>query len=139
MFGKCMWYQLKTTHNLNQIIYNFHILFGTDLYAAHLTAGYNVYSFKEYPINSFKKTGGIYRTCTDGFYALQQDYIMEGVTDKIFHVSLAYKVGHDFTEREMRFINSCTIDEYLDKKDIQLKLWDCNSKYPRDWKVLPKK
>ena len=139
MFGNCVWYQLKSTHNLNQIIYNFHKLFGSDLYGAHLTADYNVLEMKDYPIDSFVKNGRIYKTSQDGFYALQQDYFMQNRPSKLFHVSLAYKNGKDFTDREINFIESCHIDEVINKEDIQLSYWNCNSKNPRDWKLLKKK
>ena len=139
MFGNCVWYQLKSTHNLNQVIYNFHQLFGNELYCAHFTADYNVFEMKDYPIDSFVKSGGIYKTCQNGFYALQQDYFMKNKPSKLFHVSLAYKNNKDFTDREIRFIESCHIDEVIDKKDIQLSFWNCNSRNPKDWKLLKKK
>ena len=92
MFGKCVWYQLKSTHNLNQVIYNFHQLFGSELYCAHLTADYNVFEMKDYPIDSFVKSGRIYKTCQNGFYALQQDYFMKNKPSNYFTFLLLIKI-----------------------------------------------
>jgi hypothetical protein len=47
MFGNCLWYQLSSTHNLNQIIFNFHKLFGTQPHKAHITIEYDIISIKQ--------------------------------------------------------------------------------------------
>lgn len=135
MFGNCLWLELSSTHNINQIIYNFHQLFGTQLYKPHMTLEYNTHSPKKYELYDFKKKGVVYKTCNNGFYSLQQDYISEGFPERIFHISLAYK-DKDFTFREIDFINSCAIPDFISKDDLTIHLWNCNSKYPKDWKLI---
>ena len=135
MFGNCLWLQLSSTHNINQIIYNFHQLFGTQQHKAHITLEYNTHLPKKYELYDFIKKGSVYKTLEDGFYALQQDYISDGFPEKKFHISLAYK-DKDFTFQEMYFINSCDIPDFISKNDLSIHLWDCNSKFPNDWKFI---
>jgi hypothetical protein len=135
MFGNCLWLQLSSTHNINQIIYNFHKLFGTQQHKAHITIEYDTHFPQDYEKYNFYKTGEIYKTCEDGFYAVQQDYVSDGFPNKTFHISLAYK-DKDFTFQEMYFINSCDIPDFISKNDLSIHLWDCNSKFPNDWKFI---
>jgi hypothetical protein len=38
--------------------------------------------------------------------------------------------------QEMYFINSCDIPDFISKNDLSIHLWDCDSKFPNDWKLI---
>ena len=139
MFGHCVWYQLSSTNSLNSIIKNYCQLFEYDLFKAHMTLEYNVgdtidkTKYKKY---NFIKQGNVYKTYDSGLYSLQQDYISEELPKRIYHVSLAYKQNKDFTIKETEFINSMKLPDNIKKEDLIIHLWNCDSIYPKDWKLI---
>ena len=146
MFGKCLWLQLNSHHNLNVIISKFSEVFGTNNYSAHITLEYNIneseqHSLKEKYTNFFKKNqilkkyGELYITEQNGFFAIQQDYVSLNSIDKPYHISLAYK-NKPFNDSEINFLKSCNIDDIINEKDTSINLWDCNSRYSIDWKQI---
>ena len=138
MFGWCVWYRLSQPHNLNKIISRFYREFRTQLYPAHITAEYNIHLFNKhnFKLDVFNKTGSIYVNSLQGFHSIQQDYICKTTPDKIYHVSLAYKVDEEFTLEELDFIKSIEIDKQIRAEDLTLELWDCNSKFTNKWNCL---
>ena len=147
MFGKCVWYQLSDTHNLNNIIKLFYTRFLTSKYKAHITADYNIleseYKNTKYNLKNnyrFLKVGDPYVHSDGEFYAIQQDYNLLSDTsvscNHLYHVSLAYKVNQTFTEEELEYIKKLNIPDFIYKKDIEIHLWDCDSIYTTDWKML---
>lgn len=138
MFGWCVWYRLSQAHNLNKIISRFHRKFRTQLYPAHITADYNINLFNKhkFKIDLFNKKGSIYVNSLNGFHSIQQDYICKTKPDKVYHISLAYKLDEEFTIEELEFIKSIEIDKQIRAEDLTLELWDCNSKFTNKWSCL---
>jgi len=59
MFGYCVWLQLCSTHNLNNVIKQFYTFFNTEKYLAHATLDYNINNFSKdnYIIDDLIKDG----------------------------------------------------------------------------------
>lgn len=139
MFGNCVWLQLNSTHNLNQNIINFSKLFYYPIYKAHVTLEYDYkkkFKKKDFKIDNLIRDGEPNITNNNGFYAFEQNYYFENEPSKMFHISLAYKNNKTFTNTELFYLKSIKIDEKIDKKDLEIHLWNCNSKNPKDWKMI---
>ncbi len=140
MFGNCVWLQLNSTHNMNKIIFNFSELFMTHKFIGHFTLDYNIekqhFNKKNYIINNLVKDGELYETENNGFFAVQQDYITDQYPFKKYHLSLAYKLDKPFNLKERDFIYSIKLDDEIKKEDVQIRLWNCNSKNPKNWKFI---
>ena len=138
MFGYCVWLQLCSTHNLNNIIKDFHTFFNTEKYLAHVTVDYNINKFSKdnYIVDDLIKDGEIYFTENNNFFSAQQDFFFKSNPIKLLHISLAYKVNKPFTEGEKLYLKSLKIDEEIKKKDLQINLWNCDSKYTQNWKLV---
>tara|TARA_B100001027_G_C16226745_1_gene312555 strand:+ start:141 stop:554 length:414 start_codon:yes stop_codon:yes gene_type:complete len=133
MFGNCIWAELNKTnkfYNINKILFE---NCKTQLHIPHITLEYNS---KEKNLNNFKKmefkkTGNVYSDVTKNFYSLQQDYLDND--NKLYHVSLAYKVNIPFTENEVKYANTLEIPSKIKKEDYNITLWNCNSVYTSKW------
>ena len=139
MFGNCVWAQLCSNHIINQNIYNFNQLFFFPQFKAHLTLDYNLqepFSKDNYLLDDLIKDGEPYLTKSNNFHSLQQDYFMKSKPSKKLHISLAYKSGKEFTLKELDFLNSIKMDEFITKEDLKVHFWNCNSTNPGDWKLL---
>tara|TARA_Y100001980_G_C14543648_1_gene322462 strand:- start:76 stop:504 length:429 start_codon:yes stop_codon:yes gene_type:complete len=138
MFGYCVWLQVSSTHNLNNIIKQFYTFFNTEKYIAHVTLDYNINKFikDNYKVDDLIKDGEIYFTENNNFFSVQQDFFFKNNPSKLFHISLAYKVDKPFTEIEKKYLKSLKIDEEIKKKDLKINLWKCDSKYTKNWKLV---
>lgn len=142
MFKHCVWYKI-TNNYINGIIRYLAIIFNTSNYNAHLTVEafmdndnaltlYNIY--KQQPIPTFKYVGSIYQTEKNNFYAIQQDFIEENSSiKKVYHVSLAYRVGKEFSEEELTIVRNIDLVDRIDKNDIVVEHWNCDSKNCLEW------
>ena len=138
MFGYCVWLQLCSTHNLNNIIKQFYTFFNTEKYLAHATLDYNINNFNKdnYIIDGLIKDGDIYFKENNNFFSAQQDYFFKNDPSKLFHISIAYKVDIPFSDKEIRYLKSLKLDEEIKKEDLQINVWNCNSKYTNNWKLV---
>ena len=142
MFGKCVWYQIADTHKANILVKSFCEKFNFSFYLAHMTADYDIkteFDKTKYEIDQgdyFIRYGKPHKTEQNGFYAIEQDYSLRSQPDKLYHVSLAYKNGIPFSNKEFEFIENADIPEIIEKKDIDIRLWNCNSRDPKHWKLF---
>lgn len=139
MFGDCVWAQLSSTHPINQQILNFCRLFNQPLFKAHLTLEYDLkepFDKNKYTVDDFVRDGVPYKTELKKFYAIQQDYYMKNNPSQKLHISLAYKNLKPFNHREEDFLLYLKLDEVISKKDIEVHLWNCNSRNPEEWKLI---
>ena len=133
MFGNCIWAELNETNDffkINKILFE---MCNSQIHIPHITLEYNS---KEKNINNFKKAefkkiGNVYSSVTKNFYSLQQDYIDNN--NKLYHVSLAYKVDIPFTENEVKYANMLDIPLVIKKEEYNVTLWNCNSVYTSEW------
>jgi hypothetical protein len=145
MFNYCVWYRVKN-NSINLLIKELALKFNTNIYNAHLTIEhslelseaitiYNKFNIKKNP--RFLLIGIPYQTKKEDFYAIQQDYIEDCfINKKIYHISLAYRVGSKFTKDELEIASSLSIPKFIDKEDIGVELWNCDSKICSDWKLI---
>lgn len=138
MFGYCVWLQLCSSHNINNIIKDFYTFFNTEKYLAHVTLDYNINKFikDNYIIDDLIKDGEIYFRENNDFFSAQQDYFFKSNPIKLFHISLAYKVNKPFTEKEKKILQSLKLDKEIKKKDLQINIWNCDSKHTKNWKLV---
>ena len=144
MFGNCLWFQIDENNVINKLITNFYKKFGTQKYIGHFTMDYNIRSLKNinnYIVGDFYKINTIYETGKNGFYALQQDYLFDNKNNKnnkIYHISLAYKLDEKFTDEEKNFFVNVNIPDIIKKGDLEINLWNCNSKNTENWYKINK-
>ena len=140
MFGHCVWLKLNSNHIINNVISNFYSLFNTQKYLAHLTIDYNInpknYNKDNYIIDNLIIKGDIYITEIKNFYSIQQDYYFKNNSNNVLHFSLAYKLNNTFTEQELSYIKSVKLPQEIKKEDLEINLWNCNSKKTTDWKFI---
>jgi len=142
MFGKCVWYQIADTHKTNIIVKNFCEKFNFSFYFAHMTADYDIkkdFCKSEYEMaegDYFVSSGKPHQREHNGFYSIEQEYYLKSTPKKKYHVSLAYKNDIEFTKDELDFIYKAEIPEVIEKKDIKIRLWNCNSRDPKHWKLF---
>lgn len=139
MFGNCVWAQLSSTHFINQNIYNFTHLFHLPKFKSHFTLEYDLkkpFKKENYILDDLIIDGGPYLTNKNGFHAFQQDYFMKNNPSKKLHISMAYKLGKEFTYKEFDFLKSMRMDDFISKKDLEVHFWNCNSKNPEYWKMI---
>ena len=144
MFKYCIWFKVLDQQIIN-ILKRLSITFNTIQYPPHMTIHY----FKSkrdaeklfdkqltMKIPSFKKIGNVYQTSNNNFNSLQQDYIDDS-EKKTYHISLAYRNFRLFTKKEIDIAQSM-IDktENIDKKHIEIKLYNCNSRFPDNWECI---
>ena len=140
MFGKCLWLKVNNKYRINSLIKNISNKFNLPLYLGHFTLQYNIkntFYNNNYDFTELKKTGKLYKTHNNGFYALQQDYITNN--NIIYHISIMYKIDKDFNKEELDYINNIIypqIDNIIYFKDCEVQLMNCNSKYPKEWKDI---
>ena len=90
--------------------------------------------YKEQPNSTFKYIGSIYQTEKNNFYAIQQDFIEDSSSiKKIYHVALVYRVGKEFSEEELRIVRNIDMVYGIDKNDIVVEHWNCDSKNCLEW------
>ena len=141
MFGNCLWFQIDENNEINKLITNFYNKFGTQKYIGHFTMDYNIRTLKNinnYIVGDFFKINTIYETVKNGFYSLQQDYLFCNDNNKIFHISLAYKLTEKFTEEEKNFFVNVNIPDVIKKEDLEINLWNCNSIMTDNWYKINK-
>ena len=139
MFGNCVWAQLSSIHPINNNILNFTRLFHLPSFNAHLTLDYDLktpFVKENYELDDLVIDGNPYITNKNNFYAIQQDYFMKNNPEKKLHISLAYKNGKEFTNKEIDFIKYMKMDDEISKKDLKVQFWNCNSRNPSLWKML---
>lgn len=146
MFGNCVWLFFKGKNNFRNIIKKHSEKFSTQLYEPHITFLYDIENNLEYKnlnineininkikISNFFKSGDIYKTQFKNFYAIQQDYLLNNNPNKVYHISLAYKVDNNFSQEELDFIKSFDLDKIIKKSDLEIKVMNCNSFNTIDW------
>ena len=142
MYGKCVWYQLNDSNNLNKIIESYSTKFNAIPFKAHLTVVYNlrnVFNTQTYELKNnefFNIVGLPYANYEDGVYSIQQDYKLNTNPTHLYHVSFAYKFDGPFTNVEVNYIRNQHIPKIIEKKDIIIHLWDCNNNSPNTWKLI---
>lgn len=144
MFSYCVWYRVYSEKTIN-LIKIFSDKFKTHPFPPHLTVKHSLTeesskmlfeNTKRKDIPQFVAVGKPYRSQKDDFFSIQQDYIDKSMKNtKIFHISLAYRVGSSFTDQEMDFVKSFFIPTAIPVKDISVELWNCDSKYCSDWYI----
>lgn len=144
MFGYCIWFKVLDEQIIN-ILKELSIVFKTISYPPHLTIHYNknkreaeilFNKQQNIKIPNFKKIGTVYQTSDNDFNALQQDYI-DIEENKTYHISLTYRNFKLFTKEEID-IAQTMIDktDNIDKKYIEIKLYNCNSRFPDNWESI---
>ena len=139
MFGNCVWAQLYSNHPINQIIYDYTKLFNLPYYKGHLTLEYNLkepFIKDKYVVEDLFIDGFPYLTLNNGFYSIQQDYRMKKDKVNKLHISMAYKIDKPFTDRELNLYEIVKMPPIIKKEDLDVHLWDCNSKNPEKWKLI---
>ena len=133
MFGICVWDELNPSsifYTINrQLAYNCK----SQIHNPHITLDYNIdLDNRNLPYKSKKytKSGIIYQTQNKNFYSLQQDYLNN---DKIYHVSLAYKVNKGFTNEHLKFANTFDIPLIIYPNELTKSVWNCNSLFTSEW------
>lgn len=141
MFGYCIWYAIFNKNIIN-IINSLSITFKTENYQPHITYLMNLDKnkaekiFNDGNINTkdFCIKGYVYQTCLNNFYALQQDFIDEN--NKLYHISLAYRNFKKFTNKELILAQSMINFNKINKKDIKILLYNCDSRFQKNWKKI---
>lgn len=142
MFGKCVWYQIADTNKANIIVKSFCEKFNFSFYFAHMTAHYDIktkFDKTKYTLNQgdyFIRHGKPHRTEQNGFFAIEQDYYLNSKPNKLYHISFAYTNDIPFSKEEFDFIKNSDIPEIIEKKDIDIRLWNCNSRDPKHWRLI---
>lgn len=139
MFGICLWFQLIPSHNVNNLIKNISNNFNTQSYLGHLTMEYNLQNninLNNYILDDFHKIDKPYKTQNKNFYSIQQDYLLNNNINKRYHISIIYKQNKDFSNEELNYLLNIDLDNVIKKKDIIIKVMNCNSLFPNDWKDI---
>lgn len=144
MFGTCLWFQLIENHNINSIIKDTSKKFKTQCYLGHITMEYNIKNDisinpNNYILKDLHKIDKPYKTKNNNFYAIQQDYLFGNDTKKRFHISIIYRQNKDFTSDELDYLLKINLDNIIKKNDIIIKIMDCNSIFPEEWKDITHK
>jgi hypothetical protein len=142
MFRHCLWYRVYNKDIVN-LINTLSRLFNTNPYFPHLTIEHSLslieskkkfHTIKNKKLPTFTMLGKPYQTKTRNFYAIQQDYCSSFLdTSKIFHISLAYKVGSPFTEKQIAMLDNYHIPNIIIPSDMNIELWNCDSVITLDW------
>lgn len=134
MFGFCIWAELHPSsvfYNINKVLSS---KCNSQLHNPHLTLDYNVeldnINLSSYKSKKYTKSGIVYQTKNKNFYSLQQDYINN---EKLYHISLAYKVNIPFTDEDLKFANSLYTPVTLFPNDLTISIWNCDSLFTSDW------
>ncbi len=67
------------------------------------------------------------------FYAIEQAVRINDVGVKDLHLSLAYRIGKEFSPAEMAIVSEIPS---IKKEDIRIALADCSSDDPQQWNIL---
>ena len=85
----------------------------------------------------FIKIGKIYQTRDNNFYALQQDYLINGkVTNRNYHISVAYRLYKPFTKEEINIANLIYNNELVKSDSLVISVYDCNNENCKLWKSI---
>lgn len=141
MFKYCIWYAIYDK-KIVDVINSLSIAFKTENYQPHITflmnlnknEAENILKTQNIKPKNFYINGYVYQTCLNGFYALQQDFIDEN--NKLYHISLAYRNFKKFTYEELIFAQNMVNFKKVNKKDVEILLYNCDSRYPKKWKRI---
>lgn len=142
MFNHCLWYRIYNAE-LVKIIKNLSVIFKTEAFTPHLTIDHSLSFSNSVALFNTIKCDDIpqfilldkpYQTQTDSFYAIQQDYINTTLSSsKVYHISLAYRVDNCFTKDEIDMLNNYPIPNTIQKEEMRIELWSCNSMSTWKW------
>lgn len=134
MFGFCIWAELHPSSVFYKINRQIAYKCNAQVHNPHITLDYNIdiknINLSNYKFNKFLKSGSVYQTKNQNFYSLQQDYIQN---DKIYHVSLAYKVNNAFTNEDLKFSNSLESPLIIYPNELNINIWNCDSLFTTEW------
>lgn len=147
MFKHCVWYSLNKNHIINKQIALYAKTFKTSSFLAHITIRHsldpeeghrvydhfknmdNIYSFSPYD----KPKMSHMRIDDKDFYAIEQPVRINDIGVKGLHLSLAYRIGKEFSPTEIAIVSKIPV---IEKEDIQIALADCSSDDPEQWKII---
>jgi hypothetical protein len=156
MFKYCLWYLLKESHPVNDLIKRNAAMLNTKVFPAHITIEHSIGNrdeakeklefCKKGPIPVFGYGGtpyastfhirNEYASMTHQFYAIEQPLWINGASIRGIHISLAYRVnGKAFSNID---VGRC-ISQYshrIEKDDLKPVIYSCHSENPSDWKLI---
>lgn len=147
MFKYCVWYFIHKKHIINKQIALYAKTFKTRPFFAHITIRHSLDFYEARKIYSqyknenhnccFKPFGSPKmshaKIDNKDFYAIEQPVLINGNVVKGMHLSLAYRIGKEFSPAEIAIISD--IPEIY-SKDIEISLVDCSSTRPNEWCIL---
>tara|TARA_B100000214_G_C23932168_1_gene611321 strand:- start:1016 stop:1465 length:450 start_codon:yes stop_codon:yes gene_type:complete len=147
MFKYCVWYSLKPQHIIHKQISLYAKAFGTASFPAHITIRHTLeYEEAERVFKHFKMMNNLYSFSPSGkpkmtyakiddndFYSIEQPVCINDVGVKDLHLSLAYRIGKEFSPAELAIVSEIPS---IKKEDIYISLADCSSDDPQQWNIL---
>ena len=147
MFKYCVWYSLKPQHIIHKQIFLYAKAFKTSPFPAHITIRDTLeYEEADRVFRHFKEMDNTYSfspygkpkmTCAKidnkDFYAIEQSVRINDVGVKGLHLSLAYRIGKEFSPAELAIVSEIPS---IKKEDIYIVLADCSSDDPQQWNIL---
>ncbi len=149
MFKYCVWYVVKKTHPVHQMMSKYSSLFKTPKFPPHITiksklskseaiATYNRYLSVDYPVFTAyghpKITHEVfynhYRSGQIDFYAIEQPLNTNGAYVEGIHLSLAYRINNTFTPMELAHTEF--VPRIYDT-DLSICIMNCESEDPNEW------
>ena len=134
MFGFCIWLELHISSIFYSINRQIAYKCNSQIHNPHITLDYDIdinnINLASYKSKKYTKSGTVYQTQNKNFYSLQQDYLNN---DKLYHVSLAYKVNKPFTNKDLIFANSFEFPLIIHPNELSLSIWNCDSLFTSEW------
>jgi hypothetical protein len=134
MFGFCVWAELNKSTIFYTINRQLSYKCNSQIHNPHITLDYDIdinnIMLSSYKSKKYNKIGDVYQSQNKNFYSLQQDYLNN---DKLYHVSLAYKVNNPFTSKDLIFANSLDIPLIIFPNELTINIWNCDSLFTSEW------
>ena len=143
MFGICIWFKLNENNYYNKIIKDLLIKLNLKYFEGHLTEKYNLniceakthYNNVKDNNYIFSPINKIYSTSNGNFHSLQLDF-SNNINEKIYHISLAYRIDRPFTDEEIEISNNIKYNKIIKKNDYTINIYDCDSINTENWKKI---